>query len=340
MSDIDIRTEGRAGRITLTRPKALNALSYDMCLQVEQALLAWAQDDDVALVVIDAEGDRAFCAGGDIAELYGTGTKGDYEYGRKFWADEYRLNMLIHSYGKPIVSFMHGFTMGGGVGLGAHASDRIVCENTVISMPECSIGFVPDVGGSYLLARAPGASGTYLGMSCARMDAGDAVYAGFADRFIPQADWPAVIDQLCATGNLDALPDHPAPASQLAAQQPDIDRLFAQDDLSQIIEQLHADGGEFAAGALKSISRNAPLSLAVTLQMQQALRPNPDMAQALMLEYRVAHRIMECGDMLEGIRAAIIDKDRTPQWRHSGFDVPQAEIDQMLAPLGAAELTI
>ena len=155
MPDINIRLTGHAGRITLTRPKALNAMTYEMCLAIERALDDWRDDPAVALVVIDAEGDRAFCSGGDIAELYETGTKGDYAYGRRFWADEYRLNAKIFDYPKPVVSFLQGFVMGGGVGIGCHGSHRIVGETSQIAMPECGIGLVPDVGGSLMLALAP-----------------------------------------------------------------------------------------------------------------------------------------------------------------------------------------
>ena len=156
MSDIDIRTTGQAGRITLTRSKALNAMTYQMCLAIEEALEEWRNNDDVSVIVIDAEGDRAFCSGGDIAELYATGTQGDFSYGQKFWADEYRLNHKIFSYPKPVISFLQGFTMGGGVGFGCHGSHRIVGESSQIAMPEVGIGLVPDVGGSLMLALAPG----------------------------------------------------------------------------------------------------------------------------------------------------------------------------------------
>ncbi len=157
MTDINIRTQGRAGRITLTRPpKALNAVTYDMCTAIEAALDAWRDDDAVALVVIDAEGDKAFSAGGDIADLYATGKAGDFAYGRTFWRDEYRMNAKIHEYSKPIVSFLQGFTMGGGMGVGCHGSHRVVGETSQIAMPEVGIGLVPDVGGSMILANAPG----------------------------------------------------------------------------------------------------------------------------------------------------------------------------------------
>ena len=200
MTDIETRIEGRAGRITLTRPAALNALDHGMCLAAEAALDAWAGDPAVALVLIDGAGDRAFCAGGDIAEIHRQGLAGDYDSGRAFWRDEYRLNAKIAGYPKPVVSFLHGFVMGGGVGLGGHCSHRVVCESTRIAMPECGIGFVPDVGGSLLLARAPGRLGDYLALTADRMGPGDALHAGFADLFVPAQDWPALKDRLAATG--------------------------------------------------------------------------------------------------------------------------------------------
>ena len=181
MSDINIRKIGRTGRITLTRPQALNALSYPMCLAIEDALDAWATDDDVAMVIIDAEGDRAFCAGGDIQEMYDTASAGDFAYGRRFWADEYRMNAKMFDFPKPVATFMQGFTMGGGVGVGCHGSHRVVGESSQVAMPEVCIGLVPDVGGSYILAKAPGHMGEYLGLTAARMSAGDAITAGFAD---------------------------------------------------------------------------------------------------------------------------------------------------------------
>ena len=169
MTDISIRITGHAGRITLQRPEALNAMTYDMCCAIEAAMDAWAHDDAVKLVILDADGDRAFCSGGDIAELYATGTKGDYAYGQTFWADEYRLNHKIFHYPKPVVSFLQGFTMGGGVGIGCHGSHRIVGDSSQIAMPECGIGLVPDVGGTLMLALAPGRLGEYLCTTAARM---------------------------------------------------------------------------------------------------------------------------------------------------------------------------
>jgi 3-hydroxyisobutyrate dehydrogenase len=336
MPDCLIRTEGLAGRITLTRPKALNALTWDMCLAIESALETWRNDPAVPLVILDAEGDRAFCAGGDIAEMYRSGTSGDLDYGRRFWRDEYRLNAKLAEYPKPVISFLHGFTMGGGVGLGCHGAIRIVGDSSRISMPECSIGFVPDVGGSCLLARAPGRLGEYLGLTTARMGPGDAIHAGFADRYHPEAGWPALKQALIDSGDPAALgPVQPAPDSPLAALRPEIDALFGGEGLRDVLNALTYDTGDFAQQALKQMSRNAPLSMAVTLEMIHRLRtPSLTIRKALELEYRVSHRIMEHGDFLEGIRAAIIDKDKTPKWRHALTGVPAVDVSRMLLPLG------
>lgn len=332
MSDIVLRIDGRAGRATLNRPQALNALTYDMANAMEAALDQWRDDPAIDLVVIDAEGPRAFCAGGDIADLYATGKAGDFAFGQKFWADEYRLNAKISEYPKPVVTFLQGFTMGGGVGVGCHASHRIVGESSQISMPECGIGLVPDVGGSLLLARAPGRMGEYLGVTAARMGPGDAIKAGFADAFIPEADWPTVIAALCTTGRVD-LPQHAAPDAPLFAHQTEVDGLFTAPSLKSLIAALEASGTPFAAVTLKALLRNSPLSTEATLQLLNALRPTADIRTALRLEYRFTARAMERGDFLEGIRAAIIDKDRTPHWRHDPRQDLTAEAAAMLAPL-------
>ena len=339
MADIHIRIEGRAGRITLTRAQALNALSYEMCRAIDAALRGWADDPSVALVVLDADGEKAFCAGGDIAEMYATGRAGDFGYGRRFWADEYRMNARLAEYDKPVVSFLQGFVMGGGVGVGCHASHRVVCETTRIAMPECTIGLVPDVGGSHLLARAPGALGAYLGLTGARMGPGDALHAGFADLFVPQAEWEPLKQALVASGEVSVLPPATAPEAALAAHADLIDRIFALPDIPDIAAALAAESGEFSAEALKALHRNAPLSLACAQAMRRNLGPDSTLRTALAQEYRFTWRAMEHGDFLEGIRAAIIDKDRSPRWQHASLSaVTGAEVDHMLAPLGRDEL--
>ncbi|MEM8629810.1 MAG: enoyl-CoA hydratase/isomerase family protein [Pseudomonadota bacterium] len=342
MSDIDIRKAGRAGRITLNRPDAMNALTYDMVMGIDAALKDWAEDAALDLLIIDGAPGRAFCAGGDIAEMYATGTAGDFAYGRRFWRDEYRMNARLFDFPKPVVTFLHGFTMGGGVGVGCHASHRIVGETSQIAMPECGIGLVPDVGGSLLLAQAPGRLGEYLGTTATRMGPGDALLAGFADYYVSEDRWPALTAALEDTGDwshVDAAAEVP-PGSALAAQQGEIDHHFGGETLLDIVNSLTHGDGEFATKALKALGRNSPLSMAVAVEMIHRLRGSEDIRKALDLEYRLTARSMENGDFLEGIRAAIIDKDRAPKWRHAhASDVSAAEVARMLQPMSEDALT-
>lgn len=338
MTEVEIGRNRRAGRITLNRPEALNALNYDMCLKIDAALKAWARDPDVDLVVMDAAGPRAFCAGGDLAELYARGTAGDHGFGQTFWRDEYRMNARIAGYPKPVVSLMQGFTMGGGVGLGCHASHRIVGETTQIAMPECAIGLVPDVGGTHLLARAPGRAGVWLGLTGSRMGPRDAIAAGFADHFVPEAEWPKLIDRLEA-GQLQ-IPVHEAPVGRLPDLRDEIDRLFAPRTLAGIVARLEAAGTPVADEALKALRRGSPLAMAALIEIMNRLGPDPTIREALELEYRFTFRAQGQADFLEGIRAAIIDKDRRPRWRHASVaDLRPEEVAALLEPLGPQTLT-
>lgn len=342
MTDINIRITGRAGRITLQRPQALNAMTYEMCLAIEAALDDWRSDARVDVVVLDAQGDRAFCSGGDIAELYETGSRGDYAYGQKFWADEYRLNHMIFHYPKPVVSFLQGFTMGGGVGIGCHGSHRVVGDTSQIAMPECGIGLMPDVGGSLMLALAPGRLGEYLGTTAARMNAADAIFVGFADLYIPEDQWPPLIATLEATGDPACLKQATPPApGPIQTTQPDIDRHFYGASLGDILTTLRAEDSDFARDTLKRMGRNSPLSMACTIEALHRLRgPSLTLEKALDLEYRFTARSMEHGDFLEGIRAAIIDKDRAPIWHYENTDVPATAVSKMLMPLGKMALKL
>lgn len=339
MSDVLIRIEGRAGRITLNRPQALNALTLAMCQAIDAALRGWRDDPRVDLLILDAEGPRAFSAGGDIAEMYATGTAGDFAYGRRFWRDEYRLNARLFEFPKPTVSFLQGFTMGGGVGVGCHAGLRIVGETSQIAMPECGIGLIPDVGGTMMLAHAPGRLGEYLGTTGTRMGAADALLAGFADSFVPEADWPALKAAMIATGRAEVT-GSPPPPGRLSALLPQIDAHFGGETLGDIVRSLRAEDSDFARDTLAALQRNAPLAMACTIAALHRLGGAPDIRRALELEYRFTFRAMEQGDFLEGIRAAIIDKDRNPRWRHAAPDtVPVAEVARMLMPLGPDTLT-
>ena len=339
-NDIDIRIEGCAGRITLNRPDALNAVTYDMCLQIEAALEAWAEEDAVKLLLIDAVGDRAFCAGGDIQEMYDTGTAGDFDYGRRFWADEYRMNAKMFRFPKPVVTFLQGYTMGGGVGVGCHGSHRIVGDTSQIAMPECGIGLVPDVGGTLLLARAPGRLGEYLGVTAARMGPGDAIHAEFADYYLPEAAWDELKAELVASGDWEAVDRAamPVPDSPLKAAQPVLDRLFSGESLRDVVSDLGNSDAEEAREAEKLMARNSPLAMACAIELIHRARGSDTIETALRNEYRFTARSMEHGDFIEGIRAAIIDKDRAPNWRHAGpLKVPAVDVANMLRPLGVDE---
>ncbi|MDP3340099.1 enoyl-CoA hydratase/isomerase family protein [Frigidibacter sp.] len=340
--DLHIRTEGRAGRITLTRPKALNALSHPMALALEAAIDLWREDPAVDLVILDAEGERAFCAGGDIADVYRAGKAGDDTAGRDFWRDEYRMNAKLAEYPKPIIALMQGFVMGGGVGIGCHVSHRVVGDTTQMSMPECGIGLIPDVGGTLLLARAPGQLGRLLGLTGTRMGAGDAIHAGFADHYLPEAEWPALIAELCATGDPGRVAARAlmAPASPLAEAAAGIDAAFSDTDIAQIVDRLEQHPEPWASDARKAILRNSPLSMGCTLDLLGALSPTDGIREALTNEFRFTYHAVAQTDFLEGVRAQIIDKDRTPRWRHAGtLTVPAEERQALLAPLGPSELS-
>ncbi len=340
--DIDIRIEGKVGRITLNRPKAMNALTYEMCLEIEAALDKWRDDDRVKMLLIDASGDRAFCAGGDIAEMYASGMRGDYEYGRKFWRDEYRLNAKLYEFPKPVASLMQGFTMGGGVGVGCHGDMRVVGETSQITMPECGIGLVPDVGGSLILARAPGHLGEYIGTTGTRLGPEDAIYAGFADYFVPESEWPVLISALEKSGDqtlIETAAKAP-PAGNLKTQSDDIERHFSGKTLADIVRSLSRENTDFTVNTMKSLNRNAPLSMACAIEIVHRLRGTDDIRAALELEYRFTYRSMEHADFIEGIRAAIIDKTRDPKWKHTLTDAIDMDVTNMLLPLGADALKL
>ncbi|WP_142662447.1 enoyl-CoA hydratase/isomerase family protein [Paracoccus laeviglucosivorans] len=329
MSDMIIRKEGRAGRITFDRPQALNALSHAMALEIHAALGGWRDDPAVSLVIIDAAGDRAFCAGGDIAAVYRAGLDGDHQVGRDFFRDEYRMNARIADYPKPVVALMQGFVMGGGVGVGGHASHRIVGDSTQVAMPEAGIGLIPDVGGSWLLGHAPGRVGEYLGLTSARMGPGDAIFAGFADTYLPEAEWPALIKELTRTGDTAAIKGKPRPTATLEGA--DLSS-FGGRTVDEIIASLKAAGDD---AALKPLLRNSPLSMAATLALVRAARADLGVRDSLAREYRFTYRATAAGDFLEGVRAQLIDKDRNPQWAADSSDT---HVRAMLAPLGDDDL--
>jgi enoyl-CoA hydratase len=337
--DIGIRIDGFAGRIVLDRPQVLNALSHGMLDRIASALDQWERDDRVRLVLIEGAGGRAFCAGGDIQLLYRTG-RDEPGLGRKFWFDEYRLNARIHRYPKPYVAIMDGISMGGGVGISAHGSHRIVTERSAVTMPEAGIGFMPDVGSTRILADAPGETGFYLGLAARRMDAADAIYAGFADRFVPSESLPDLKRHLAETGDAETVAEFakPPPPSDLARNRARIDACFGQSPLENIVAALEAGTDEWDRTTLAALRRVSPFSAAATFEAITYARKTPGLEPCLANEYRFAFRSLEGGEFYEGIRAAVIDKDRQPKWRPSRIeDVTPESVAAVFAPLGNEE---
>jgi len=333
----------RIGCITLNRPEALNALTYGMISKIEETLELWRNDNSVSLIIFDAKGDRAFCSGGDIADLYSEGVKGNFSFGQRFWRDEYRLNAKIYEYTKPIVSFLHGFTMGGGVGIGCHASHRIVGESSQIAMPECGIGLMPDVGGSLILSKAANGLGIYLGTTCSRMDAADSIYAGFADTFVSENSWHKLKEELISTGNWKIINDFKIKPmeSNLRQNSMEIKKFFFGKNHINIIKELKKSKSKFAEESLLKIKKVSPLSMACTVKLINELGETNSIRKALNLEYRFTFRASEFGDFLEGIRAQIIEKDRKPIWKHGSSEkVSIDDVSYMLASLKDKELNI
>jgi enoyl-CoA hydratase len=332
------------GLITLNRPKAINALNHSMALAITEALRTWAEDDAVRTVVVTGAGERGLCAGGDIVAIHADAKSGatsaDSATGR-FWRDEYILNALIGRYPKPYVVIMDGIVMGGGVGLSGHGSHRIVTERSKIGMPEVGIGFVPDVGGTYLLARTPGEIGTHVGLTTARMSAGDAIAANFADYFVASEHLPALLETLRTESADIAIAKFAtdAPDSALAAAQDWIDDCYGADSVEEIVARLQAHEAPDAQAAATEILAKSPVALKVTLRSLRAARTAPSLEAVLNEEYRVSIASLSSHDLVEGIRAQVIDKDRNPRWSPATLEaVTDAQVDAYFAELGDREL--
>ncbi len=339
--DIIARIEGQAGRITLNRPKALNALNHSMVRAIAAVLASWRDDANVRHVVIDGAGGRAFCAGGDIRAVYDM-IPVDPGLARDYWADEYRLNAMIARYPKPYVAIMDGFCLGGGVGLSAHGSHRIVTERSAVGMPETAIGFTPDVGGSWLLARAPGHAGEYMAATAYRMNAADAIHAGFADAMINAQDGAEFIAALCAGGTPDETVRHfgvYSGASNLAHRQSDIDGAFAAASVTEAVRRLEHLGADWAREALKKIAAHSPIAVAAAHFSVRKARSFDNVEQSLDHEYRFVYRATGLADFREGVRSLIVDKDGKPDWRPMRLEeVRMSDVEALFAPLGKDEL--
>ena len=317
--DIDetviVRREGRVGRIVLNRPQALNALDLPMIRACRRALEAWRDDPHVHAVVIEGAGDRAFCAGGDIRALRQYELDGEHYRAEEFFREEYELNLMIATYPKPYVALIDGICMGGGIGVSVHAPYRVATERAAFAMPETAIGFFPDIGATFFLPRLPGELGTYLGLTGVRMQGADAVHVGLATHFVRHDDLAALSRALaedgaaalgCAVGPL-------APFS-LGAHRAAIDHCFGAGSVVEIIARLEAVADEWAAKTLAALRAVSPSALCWTLA---ALRRGADLTlpQCQAAELALTRTTMRHPDFAEGVRAMVVDKDRTPRWQ-------------------------
>ena len=337
MKDILIRKSGHVGHITLNRPKALNALTYEMISEIENALILWKENTKIKLILVDSNSDKAFCSGGDVSNLYKHGLSGNYEFGKLFWADEYRLNHLIATYPKPYVVFMQGFTMGGGVGISCHGSHRIVGDSSTLAMPECGIGLVPDVGGSFLLTRKSKELGIYLGITGSYMNADDAIFTNFADFFIEEKYWNEVKSKLIKTGDTNFLSKFKKEnlKSPLKDNLELIRDVFSNSRLSFIIKEMEKD--PLFTHGLKKMLKSSPLSVLASYHMLQMPEIFQSVKEALKIEYRFTFRAQESSDFQEGIRSMIIDKDRNPVWKYPNIEkVPIQKVIDLLKPLNSS----
>ena len=345
--DLIVRREGAAGIIRLNRPKAINAMTFEMSQGIDAALDRFEKDSAVAVVILEGAGERGLCAGGDIRGLYESSRAGG-DLGKRFWRQEYVMNARIAKYPKPYVAFMDGLVMGGGVGLSGHARHRVVTEKTKLAMPEVGLGFFPDVGGTWLLSRSPGEIGTFFGLTGQTMNGADAIFARFADAVVPLAKLPALraaltavrpgvtsteVDEIIAglaTGEV---------AGPVAAMQASINRWFAHDRMEDIFAALKRDPSEFAQAALKTLNEKSPRGLVVTLKLLRMGRESASLEECLVREYRAALEVFRSDDFREGVRAAVIDKDRNPRFSPPRVEDVTAEMQApYFAPIGADEL--
>lgn len=350
--------KGGIGFITLNRPEALNALNLNMIREMDLKLIEWATSPFVQAVVVAGAGDRAFCSGGDVksvaleAKAAATGTS-DGALTRHFFREEYTLNNRIYTFPKPYISLVSGIVMGGGKGLSAHGSHRVVTENTLFAMPETNIGFFPDVGGGYFLPRCPGQTGLYLALTSKRIKASDTIYIGFATHFVPHAKIPELIDALTGMAwdrridpkkqvdmVISLFADEAKDESELAQYRNQIDTCFAHDRVEDILADLEKDNSPWSAETQKAMHGMSPTSLKIALR-QIRLGATMEFAEVMKMEYRLSQACMQGHDFYEGIRAALIDKDRQPKWQPARIvDVDDALVAHCFDQIGDRELIL
>ena len=331
--EILFERRGKAGVVTLNRPKALNAVTHKMVLALSSALAAWENDDAISAVVLKAEG-RAFSAGGDIMDIYQAGKAGKPPV--QFFADEYRLNAAIPRFPKPYVALIDGIVMGGGVGVSFHGSHRVLGDKAVFAMPEVGIGFFPDVGGSYLLSRLKSGFGMYLGLTGTRIGAGDACWAGLATHSARSEDFGSILEGIAATGDPNQVLNEFAAQSDRAINEADILAIghhFSLGTLSDLVESLRQAGveDEFAQQTLATMLKRSPTSLNVAFRQIEA-GGALTMDECMVMEFRILNRMLAGHDFYEGIRAAVVDKDNAPKGRPATLEeIDEAEIEAYFA---------
>ncbi|MEV7679765.1 enoyl-CoA hydratase/isomerase family protein [Streptomyces sp. NPDC088341] len=340
---------GRAGRtahITLNRPRALNALTHPMVLRISEALAEWEDDESVTAVLLSGAGERGLCAGGDIRAVHEDVRAGG-SASPAFWRDEYRLNARIARFPKPYVALMDGIVMGGGVGVSAHGGPRIVTERSSVAMPETAIGLVPDVGGTYLLSRAPGELGTHLALTGGAVGAADALLCGLADHFVPSERLAALRAALAGPAVREAADvirtvgeyGTAAPEGRLAADREWIDTCYAAGTVEEIVERLLAAGLPAAKEAAETILTRSPTALKATLEAMRRARRLPTLERVLDQEYRTSCAALATPDLLEGIRAQVVDKDRRPRWSPRELaEVTEADVARFFTPPPGGDL--
>lgn len=316
---------GHAGIITLNRPKALNSLTLDMVNAISAALTEWENDDDVAVVIVRGAGERGLCAGGDIVAMYNANKEGTPEKADAFFKAEYAMNKQIADYPKPYVALMNGIVLGGGVGVSAHGSHRIVTDSTRLGMPETGIGLFPDVGAAAILVAAPDYQGRHLALTGVHVGAAEAIEAGFADYFVVDADLEEVVDRLVATGDPSVIDEF---AGTPDGGFPDgLAQVYAAETVEEILANLEAHGQEWSDDAAAAIKRGCPMSLKVGLEAQKRAK-GKTVHEVLDADYRIATAIHRRADLSEGVRAQVIDKDRNPQWSPAKLeDISDADVD-------------
>ncbi|WP_167098468.1 enoyl-CoA hydratase/isomerase family protein [Mycobacterium sp. DL592] len=332
--EILTRVDGRVGRVTLNRPKAINSLTHHMVSVLDQVLTDWADDPAITAVVLDGAGERGLCAGGDVVAVYESAKAGGADV-RQFWWDEYRLNAKIGSYPKPYVAIMDGIVMGGGVGISAHGNVRVVTDRSKIAMPEVGIGLIPDVGGTYILSRAPGLLGLHAALSGAPFTGSDAIAIGFADHYVTHDKLEAFTAAVAGDGveaAVEAFATEPPP-SQLLAQQEWIDECYAAPTLTEILAALRGHADPAAHEAAELIAGRSPIAASVALEAIRRAAHLPTLEDVLVQEYRVSCASSRSHDLVEGIRAQIIDKDRNPKWSPSSLAaVTEEDVQGYFAP--------